>query len=66
MEQVTDHAVIRSLERFYDLDTEAIRNLIRARVRAENGKFSVGRGCNAVVRDNVVTTILRRRKQWMR
>lgn len=65
--RVSDHAVLRYLERAHGLDTDAIREDILAEGRAEmvrftrNGKVPFRGGLRLAVKDGVVTTIVRER-----
>lgn len=61
---VTDHAVLRYLERVHGVDVESVRRAIltpenKALIkRLKNGKFPLGHGLIAVVKDEVVVTIV--------
>lgn len=61
---VTDHAVLRYLERVCGVNVEQVRNMIlspenrKTIARLGNGKFPLGNGCTAVVVNEVVVTIV--------
>lgn len=61
--RVTDHAVLRYLERVHKVDIRAVRESMLADGRAElvrqfrSGKFPVGEGCRLIVQDCVVVTV---------
>lgn len=60
---ITDHAVLRYLERVMGVDVEAVRRAIltpdnKALIaRLKSGKFPIGAGMLAVVVDEVIVTI---------
>lgn len=60
---VSEHAVLRYLERTMELDLKAVENEIlteetlRQYRTLGNGKYPVSNGCKAVIKDNVVLTI---------
>lgn len=61
---VTEHAMLRYLERIYGLDIEAMRDEILAEGRAgvifliENGKVPIGEGHHLVVQGRRVLTVV--------
>ena len=66
MTQVTDHAVLRHLERAYGLDVDAIRAEIASPVVALADGFGCGsviglHGTRVIIRDGVVVTVLPKR-----
>ncbi len=60
---VSEHAVLRYLERTMELDLKAVENeILSEEVVSQyrtlgNGKYPVSNGCKAVIKDNVVLTI---------
>lgn len=60
---VSEHAVLRYLERTMELDLKAVENKILSEEVVSqyktlgNGKYPVSNGCKAVIKDNVVLTI---------
>lgn len=60
---VSEHAVLRYLERTMELDLKAVENEILTEETVKqyrtlgNGKYPVSNGCKAVIKDNVVLTI---------
>ena len=60
---VSEHAVLRYLERTMELDLKAVENEILSKEVVSqyrtlgNGKYPVSNGCKAVIKDNVVLTI---------
>ena len=60
---VSEHAVLRYLERTMELDLKAVENeILSEEVVSQyktlgNGKSPVSNGCKAVIKDNVVLTI---------
>lgn len=60
---VSEHAVLRYLERTMELDLKAVENEILTEETVSqyrtlgNGKYPVSNGCKAVIKDNVVLTI---------
>lgn len=60
---VSEHAVLRYLERTTELDLKAVENeILSEEVVSQyktlgNGKYPVSNGCKAVIKDNVVLTI---------
>ena len=60
---VSEHAVLRYLERTMELDLKAVENEIlteetlRQYRTLGNGKYPVSNGCKAVIKDNIVLTI---------
>ena len=60
---VSEHAVLRYLERTMELDLKAVENEILSREVVSqyrtlgNGKYPVSNGYKAVIKDNVVLTI---------
>lgn len=60
---VSEHAVLRYLERTMELDLKAVENeiltdeTVRQYRTLGNGKYPVSNGCKAVIKDNVVLTI---------
>ena len=60
---VSEHAVLRYLERTMELDLKAVENeILSEQVVSQyktlgNGKYPVSNGCKAVIKDNVVLTI---------
>lgn len=69
---VSDHAVLRYLERFAGIDTEALRKMIqdKASAAAKAGAVSVTiDGTCFLIRDGCVVTSLtseQRKNRWMR
>lgn len=62
--QVSDHAVLRYLERQYKFDTEAARQEILERVVAPEGfsatiKVPAGEGLRAVIKNNTIVTLVK-------
>lgn len=63
--RVSDHAIVRYLERAHGLDTDAIRKDILGQGRAEmvaftrDGRIPFRDGLRLAVRDGVVTTVMR-------
>lgn len=61
---VTDHAVLRYLERYCDFDIEAVKQRILADGRGElikkmrSGRFPLDAGAKIVAKDGVVITIV--------
>ena len=61
---VSEHALIRYLERAMDLDLEQLKSeILTPEVTKQikimgNGKFPLGNGLRVVVKDNVVTTVV--------
>ena len=60
---VSEHAVLRYLERTMELDLKAVESEILTEETIKqyktlgNGKYPVSNGCKAVIKDNVVLTI---------
>lgn len=60
---VSEHAVLRYLERTMELDLKAVETeILSEEVVSQyrtlgNGKYPVSNGCKAVIKDNVVLTI---------
>lgn len=60
---VSEHAVLRYLERTMELDLKAVeKEILSEEVVSQyktlgNGKYPVSNGCKAVIKDNVVLTI---------
>lgn len=59
---VSDHAIVRYMERVADMDIESVKQGIVERIEGSvraigAGKFPLGDGLQAVVKDNVVVTI---------
>lgn len=60
---VSEHAVLRYLERTMELDLKAVENeILSEEVVSQyrtlgNGKYPVSNGCKAVIKDNVVITV---------
>lgn len=59
---VTEHALVRLMERVYLLPIwekeQELKNLLRPMINFNrNGKFPIGNGCRAVVKDGIVITI---------
>lgn len=59
---ITEHSVLRLLERVYGIPVEDATRQLREKVEpylkvSSNGKFPVGEGCYAVVKNNTVITI---------
>lgn len=60
---VSEHAVLRYLERTMELDLKAVENEILSKEVVSqyrtlgNGKYPVSNGCKAVIKDNIVLTI---------
>ena len=60
---VSEHAILRYLERTMELDLKAVENEILSKEVVSqyrtlgNGKYPVSNGCKAVIKDNVVLTI---------
>lgn len=60
---VTEHAVLRYVERVMGFNIEQIKEEIlsdsmKSQIKTlGNGKYPVGEGCKAVVRDNTIVTI---------
>jgi hypothetical protein len=66
MTQVSDHAVVRYLERVYGIDMDAIRSEIATPVVMLAQGFGCGtvvgrNGCRVMIRDGVVTTVMPKR-----
>lgn len=66
MTQVSDHAVLRYLERAYGLDVEAIRAEMNTPVLTVAEAFGCGtvvgkHGVRLLIRDGTVTTVLPKR-----
>lgn len=63
---VTDHAVLRYLERYMGVNVDHIKSLILANGRGEmvrtlrSGRFPIDSGAKIVAKDGVVITIVRR------
>lgn len=63
---VTDHAVVRYLERYMGIDVDHIKDLILANGRREmvrslrSGRFPIDSGAKIVAKDGVVITIVKR------
>ena len=63
---VTDHAVIRYLERVMDLDIHQLRHdilpahTLKLAMQLGNGQYPIGNGARAVVRDNTVVSIVKK------
>jgi predicted transcriptional regulator len=61
---VSDHAVVRYLERIEGLKVQDIKEKIKASIEeyvntlGNTGKFPIGDGAQAIVEDNVVVTIV--------
>lgn len=71
MTHVSDHAVLRHLERVYGLDVDAIRAEIATPVVALAEGFGCGtvigkNGTRVMIRDGVVTTVLPKRERRRR
>lgn len=66
--KVTDHAVLRYLERVHGLDVHGVRNEILTEQlmdwidQFETGRFPIGGGLHAVVQDKTVVTISKVRR----
>lgn len=60
---LSEHAILRYLERslkidLKDIEAEIITDNLRTQHRMlGNGKYPIGNGCKAVIRDNVIVTI---------
>ena len=60
---VSEHAVLRYLQRIMELDLKAVENEILTDETLKqyrtlgNGKYPISNGCKAVIKDNVVITI---------
>ena len=61
---ITDHAIVRFMERASEFDRRAFveaiiddetKGLIK---RLGNGKYPIGHGCRAVIKNNVIITII--------
>ena len=61
---LSEHAMLRYLERsikinLKDIEAEIITDNLRTQYKVlGNGKYPIGNGCKAVIRDNVVLTIV--------
>lgn len=63
---VTEHAVIRYLERVMGLDIDQVKKEILttnlkcqlAMLNNGNGKYPIGNGCKAVIKDNTVVSVV--------
>lgn len=59
---VTDHAMLRLLERKYDIPVDRLRDSVAERVQKfgglGDGRFPIGDGMRAVVKDGTVVTVL--------
>jgi len=60
--QMTEHALLRYYERRFSLDleeqtAEIIKEIQKMGDLSENGKFPIGNGLRAVVKDSVIVTI---------
>jgi hypothetical protein len=56
--QVSDHAVLRYLERVSEIDIDTIRKNIAKQIKVKDGKVLIeNNSCFAVVDDGIVTTI---------
>ena len=60
---VSEHAVLRYLQRIMELDLKAVENEILTDETLKqyrtlgNGKYPISNGCKAVIKDNVVITV---------
>ena len=60
---VSEHAILRYLERAMNLDLDAIKkeilseSLVASCAAFRSGKFPIGRGIKAVVKNNVIVTV---------
>jgi len=68
MTQVSDHALVRYLERVYGIDMDAIRSEILTPVVQIAEGFGCGtiigkHGCRVMIRDGVVTTVVPKRQR---
>jgi hypothetical protein len=59
--KVTDHAIVRYCERFLDLDKRKISKGIISKIGPTDGRYPLGNGMIALVKDKTVVTIFKSR-----
>jgi hypothetical protein len=63
--EVSDHAIVRYLERALGVDTHALRaeivtaDTVRTHPTIGNGRYPCGRGCKAVIEEGIVVTVVK-------
>ncbi len=62
--QVSDHALVRFLERGLGIDIEEIKSQMlgksaRAMTRLGDGRYPISKGCKAIVTNRIVVTVIK-------